>query len=110
MNQPDMYQLGLPGHPEPEGPGDDHSRIDNDPEQARFHNFQGLGKFRADLGIGVIDEQPRQIEHAGHPSNDRNDVDRLDPVIGIVAQVKYYQDRGDYCSGQPDCGPGGRGS
>jgi hypothetical protein len=29
----------------------------------------------------VIDKKPRQIEHPGHPRDDRNDMQRLDPFV-----------------------------
>jgi hypothetical protein len=33
----------------------------------------------ADLGVAVIDKQPRQIEHAGHPGDHRDDMHGLEP-------------------------------
>ena len=31
--------------------------------------------------FAVIDEEPRQIEHPGHPADDRDDVKRLEPIV-----------------------------
>jgi hypothetical protein len=29
----------------------------------------------------MVDEKPRQIEHAGHPGYHRDDVEGLDPIV-----------------------------
>jgi hypothetical protein len=33
----------------------------------------------------VINEQPRQIEHTGHPGDDRDDMQRLDPLVHRIS-------------------------
>ena len=64
----------------PEHPGRDHRRIDDRPQQPALHHLEGFRLPRARLGLAVIDEQPRQIEHAGHPGDDRDDVQGLHPL------------------------------
>lgn len=52
-------------------------------EQPALHDLERLGLLRADFGLAVIDEQPRQIEHAGHLGDDGDHVQRLDPEIDV---------------------------
>ena len=40
--------------------------------------------FGAGCSARVIDEQPRQIEHAGHPGDDRDDVQGFDPEVQVL--------------------------
>ena len=74
--------MTAPGEVKPSQPGDDHRRIDDSLQQPAFHDFEGFGLLRADLGIAVIDKQPRQIEHSGHPCDDRDHMQCLDRGIG----------------------------
>jgi hypothetical protein len=36
----------------------------------------------------VIDEQPRQIQHAGHPGDDSNDVQGLEPKVHQITHAR----------------------
>src|SRR5579871_133669 len=78
-----------PDQQQPEQPGRDHRRVDDGLQQPPFHHLEGLGLRRALWRLAVIDEQPRQIEHAGHPRNHRDDVRGLDPVIYCVEPIKH---------------------
>src|ERR1700737_1855307 len=73
MSAPREIKSGEPGH--------DHCRIDDGLEQPSFHHLERLGLLRSDRRLAMIDEQPRQIEHAGHPRDDRNDGQRFDPFV-----------------------------
>ena len=50
-------------------------------QQPALHDLEGFRLLGARLRLAVIDEQPRQIEHAGHPGDHRDDVERLEPVV-----------------------------
>src|SRR5262249_51129417 len=41
------------------------------------------------LGVGVVDEEPRQVHEPRHPRDDENHVQRLDPGRGEIAPVHY---------------------
>src|SRR5262249_4483697 len=73
--------LAGPRQVEPGEPGHDHGRIDDRPEHPTLHHLEGFGLLRAWLSLAMVDEQTRQIEHAGHPRDDRDHMERLDPYI-----------------------------
>ena len=70
-----------------EQPSRDHRRIDDRPEQSALHHLERFRLFRARLGFAVIDEQPRQIEHPGHPGDDRDDVEGFDPKVHALRLI-----------------------
>src|SRR5215204_346364 len=49
---------------EAEDPARDHGRVDDRLEEPLLHDLEGLRAHRALLGVGVIDEEPRQIAPA----------------------------------------------
>ena len=87
--------VAAPGQQQPQDPdrtlGRLHDRIDEPP----LHDLEGLALLGTLLGIGVIDEQPGQIEEPRHPGDYRHDVERLQDF------VKHYA--APATSGQPRC-------
>src|SRR3981081_4678519 len=70
-----------PSQIEPAEPGHAHRRIDDRFQQPVFHHLESLGLLRSGLGLAMIDEQPRQIEHAGHPGDDPDHMQGFDPFV-----------------------------
>src|SRR6266851_6898148 len=70
-----------PGEVKPREPGYDHRRVDDRLQQPPFHHLERLGLLRSGFGFAMIDEQSRQIEHARHPCDDGDHMQRLDPLI-----------------------------
>ena len=58
--------------------------VDDAPQQPPLHDLEGLGLLRARLRLAVIDEQPRQIEHARHPGDDSQDMEGLEPSYMVL--------------------------
>src|SRR5215216_1344636 len=89
--QQDQHELGLhppcvdeavrPDEPYPGCPRYDHRWVDDLREQPMLHHLERLRLLRATLGATVVNEQPRQIKHAGHPRDHRHDVQGQDPRI-----------------------------
>src|SRR5690606_2494925 len=52
---------------------------------------EGLALRRALFAVGMVDEKARQIEHAGHPRDDRYDMQCLDPEIEVVRSQREEQ-------------------
>ncbi len=76
--------------PQAETPGQDHGRIDDDPQQPRLPQpQQGLHLAAQRLGLGVLFDvigiQPRQEQQAGHPGDHRQNVQAACEVIGVHA-------------------------
>ena len=63
----------------PNSPGRDHRRVDDLLQQAPLHHLEALALGRTGPQLAVVDIEPRQIEHAGHPGDHRDDVERLGP-------------------------------
>lgn len=62
-------------------PGHDHCRRHDEVEQPVFHGLERFRQLGARFRRRVIDEQPRQVEHARHPGDDRDDVQGFEPEI-----------------------------
>uniref|UniRef100_A0A0N4ZW61 LigA n=1 Tax=Parastrongyloides trichosuri TaxID=131310 RepID=A0A0N4ZW61_PARTI len=75
-----------PQQPAAEDEGQDHGRIDDDAQQTRLPDTQqGLHLaaqgLRLGVLLGVIGEQARQEEHAGHPGDHRQDVKPAGQIV-----------------------------
>src|SRR5579871_3048133 len=77
------------GQAETEEPRREHGRVDDRPQQPALHDLEGLRLHRARLGHKVVHEQARQIEHAGHPGDHRNDVEGFDPVVQVMRRQPH---------------------
>lgn len=62
-------------------PGDQHRRHHDEVEQPALHRLQRFRHLRLGLGHCVVDEQPGQIEHAGHPGDDGDDMQSFQPQV-----------------------------
>ncbi|MNC39139.1 hypothetical protein D3C75_877820 [compost metagenome] len=65
-------------HPGAKHVGGDHRRVHDAAVQLALHGHEA---FLADavLALGVVDEQPRQVEQAGEPADHADDMQRFDP-------------------------------
>src|SRR5712671_5554064 len=71
----------IKGEPETQNPTCHHGGIDDDPQKPLLHHLESLRLLGTGLGSAMIDKQARQVEHTGHPGNDRDDVQGLEPRI-----------------------------
>jgi hypothetical protein len=58
---------------------EDHGRRDDGFEKPPLHHLERFRDVRAPWRIGVIDEQPGEIQHPRHPRDDGDDVQSLNP-------------------------------
>ncbi len=74
--------LGVHGdHPDAEGGGDHRAGGHDAPEQLALHDLEAL-IARLVTGLGVVDEQPRQVEQAREPGHHEDHVQGLGPQVG----------------------------
>ena len=72
-----------------EDPGSDHCRIHDPAQEPAFHGLEDPVEIRSRRAVlGMIDEEPGQVEHASHPAHHGEDVQHLYPRVEADQQIR----------------------